>query len=145
MGGGLCARSLYSLKEIMRESEIISNFLKKGNQERIKTLLNSTKGRNKFLLTLDHNFIEKVNPKYITQLSGHKDEIINIIKKYFDNKKCFTISSYSKFDKLELNIVDALEMVIGYQMGTIIYSKDGKVMFYESEDQYGRYLIKKAI
>ena len=130
----------------MSESEIISAILKNDNRERAKTLIESKNGRRKFLLTLDHNFIDKVDPKYIIQLGGHKNEIIDRVKTYFEGKKCFTISSYSEFDKLELDIVEALEMVIGYGMGTLIYSGDGKVMFYESEDQYGSYLIsKKAI
>jgi len=131
---------------MVNESDIITSFLRHENKDRVKTLIESKNGRKKFLSILAHNFINKVDPRFINQISGNKNEVIAIVKKQFDGNKCFVVSEYSKFDGLQMDLEEALEMVIGFGMGTILYNSDGTRMFYEGEEQYERYIIyKKAI
>lgn len=127
----------------MSESEIISKYLKLENRERIKTLVESKNGRKKFLKSLSHNFIDKVDPKFIKRINGNKSEIIKVILNHFKKKEFQIISENSEFEKNNYELIDALENIIGFGMGTIIYSIDGSLMYYEGEDINERYIISK--
>jgi hypothetical protein len=130
----------------MSESEIISSFIKKENRDRVKTLLESKKGRKKFVATLAHNFIDKVEPSYIKQIYGSNNEIIDLVKNKLRNEKCFVISGLSEIDKKHVNLEEVLKIIIGYGMGTILYTSGGSQLYYEGEDNNERYIIsKKAI
>jgi hypothetical protein len=128
----------------MSESEIIISFLEKVNRERIKTLLETKKGRKKFLATLAHNFIDKVDHNYLKKINGNKDDIVKTVSKYFNKKKFNIISEYSELDNARLELNEALQIIVGFEMGTIIYCTDGSVMYYEGEDIKERYIISKC-
>lgn len=127
----------------MNESEIISSFIKKEDRERVRFLLESERGRKKFLSSLSHKFIDKVEPKFIKRITGTKAEVIKIVLDYFSKKEINIISEDYKLDKTDIEINEALENIVGYGMGTIIYSIDGNLMYYEGEDQNENYLIIK--
>jgi hypothetical protein len=128
----------------MNESEIISDFLKPKNKERVKVLLSSERGRQKFILTtLAHNFIDKVDPKFIQANIGTEADIVTIVVNCFNKMNFGIISEYVEFEKMKFDLKDVLKQIIGFGMGTIIYSIDGSIMYYEGEESNERYIISK--
>ena len=113
---------------------LLPNVISSDSKERIKLLLNSKKGRAKFISKLDHfNAFEN---KYITNLPSNftTEMILEYLKKKGASDDCYILSSMSSLDKRNLLLRDALDSVYGRGFGCIISCVPGGLLYYEGED-----------
>jgi hypothetical protein len=125
----------------MDEYKLIEQFLKKNHKDRINVLLKSEKGRKKFITSLSHTFIDKINDSNKFKLIGTYNEILKEAKKYF-GKTCYIISESSFYDKKEISLDEIFPNVIRQNVGSLLCRMDGKVIFYQGEDLNSSYIIK---
>jgi len=126
------------------EVEYIKAFVARSRCDRYLSLSGSKKGRHKFLALLSHNHIDDLVPGCVYQIPPTNlttESILQIIANLSRRKDCYLISEYPKLDKQTLRISDALNEIFGLGMGTILSIEPGKLAYYESEEENGRYII----
>ncbi len=65
------------------------------------------------------------------------------MKKKGAPERCYVISESSDFDGKEMLLIDAIEEVLGYGMGSIISCVAGKLVYYEGEMPSHRYILER--
>ena len=132
------------MPDLEREKTYIDSFISSDKRSRYHELFNSTKGREKLLNRLAHSpdFI----PQYMHKIQDNKqnrESILQILKSKGAPDKCYIISESSKLDGKELDLTEALDLVVGSTMGTVILCIPSKLAYYEGEDINERYILEK--
>lgn len=136
-----------SQSEILsHEIGLIKSFVKKDKKERFLTLISSAKGRMKFRKNLPHiNFIDESYKINIPPVHQTIEFIKLKIKEKGGPNNCYVISENSEFDKLELNIDEALDLLFGKGIATFFSLIPGKFIYYEGEEMNERFFLEKKI
>jgi len=79
----------------------------------------------------------------LTPPQQNAQSVVNILKKKGAPERCYVISESSDFDGKEMLLIDAIEEVLGYGMGSIISCVAGKLVYYEGEMPSHRYILER--
>jgi hypothetical protein len=124
------------------EKKVIERFVVKTKRDRYLTFVESDKTRHKFISELAH--FRDLRKERFDEISGDEKKIIkDRIKSLGNIKDCYLISENSELDRKRLDIDTALNMTIGYGMGTFIVFGDAEIVFYEAEGPSDRWLSKQ--
>lgn len=128
---------------------LVKNFFNETIQDRLIYELCSEKKRINALSRLCHNYDELFIQKYtvnITKTYSDYTEIINLLKSYGAKNDCYAISWNQAIDGQYLPLKAALENTAGLGMPSIISCLPDKLLYFESEREYGspaRFILKK--
>ena len=127
----------------MAEEQLIKAFVAPARQERYLSLLASAKGREKFLARLAHHMAKELNPDCAQSINGSAKEIETLLKAKGAPDTCYVVSENSKIDGKEMKLLEALEEVVGYGMGTFVSCVPGTISYFEGEDKGQRYILER--
>ena len=124
------------------ELKVIKRFVDDRRQERYLQFIAQPKNRQKFINELPHfrdfkwSLFEEVN----------KDEqqfLFLLLQKYkLTDKNCYIISFDPEIDTATMEVRQAIEEVVNYNMGTILVFGDAEFIFYGGEELKSRYVSK---
>lgn len=129
---------------------LVKNFFNESIQDRLIYELGSEKKRINALSRLCHNYDELFIQKYtvnITKTYSDYNEIINLLKSYGAKDNCYAISWNQAIDGQYLPLKSAIVNAAGLGMPSIISCIPDKLLYFESEQEYGRparYIFKKG-
>ncbi|SMQ77914.1 hypothetical protein SAMN05444673_3139 [Bacillus sp. OV166] len=133
------------------EIKIVKMFFSKRIQDRVIFELSSKKKRIEALSRLCHNYENTLVPDYMVEIpSPNSDyqEIASLLKKQGARNECYVISWDQETDGRHLPLNEALKKVVGYGMPSIVSCVEGKIAYFEAEQEVGsppRFILKREI
>jgi len=125
------------------EAEFIKQFVSPARRGRYLSLIESRRGRRKFLGALDH--FDELDTRYARLLPTGVQTIVQIeafLRKKGAPERCHVISSNIEIDDREMHLNEALQETIGRGFGTVISCVPGKLAYFEGEEQNQRYILE---
>lgn len=132
------------------EELLVRNFFDENIRGRLIFELGSEKKRINALSRLCHNYDEIFIQKYainITENYSGYSEIYDLLKSYGAKDDCYAISWNQAIDGQYLPLKSAIVNAAGLGMPSIISCIPDKLLYFESEQEYGRparYIFKKG-
>ncbi len=124
------------------EEAFVRAFILTEKQERYLELLASPRRRHGFLDRLNHHL--DYDPALATHVPAF-DQTASCIGRLLRQRGapeiCHTISSHREWDGQELPLRQALDLIVGFSMGTVLCCVPGKLAYYEAEDLSRRYIL----
>ncbi len=124
------------------EQALIAAFIKRSKRDRYREIVSNPRLRHKFTSQLAH-FVD-FDPKYRLPIPSKKLFAGNIaieLQKRHSPKVVYAISEDPALDQRELPLVQALERIVGYGMGTVLSCLPGRLAFVETEDE--RFILER--
>ena len=131
-------------KSISHEEAFVRAFIVPDKQARYLDQLASRKRRDLFLNRLNHAL--DYDPAFAIHVAPSQQTATSIgalLRKRGAPDTCHIISSLAKWDGRDLPLHEALDLVVGQCIGTVICCVPGRLAYYESEDIGERYLLTK--
>ena len=132
------------------EKAVVKAFIVPGRRARyIEALVDSgsKKKRDKVLARFDHN-AEDFDSRYRHQIPADKQspcEIEATLRSRGAPERCHVISTWTKYDRREMLLSDALESLVGQGMGSVISCIPGQLAYFESEEAGERYVLERTV
>lgn len=126
------------------EREFIKSFVIPERKSRYLALLESEKGRRKFLNMLDH--FHDLDGRFAIQAPDSFSatvEIEQMLKKKNSPDECYVISQNREIDGKRLALSLALEEIVGKGDGSILSCIPGKLAYFEGEEPHERYILER--
>ena len=117
------------------EEALVNAFIISTKKARYKYFLSRPRLRKRFTSELGHfkgldlRFVVPIPPS-----QHHPAEILTILKSKGAGTLCRVISENWDIDGHEVDLLDALEITVGRQMGTFLSCVPGKLAYFEDED-----------
>ena len=126
------------------EKRFIVNLVVPTKRQRFLDFVRNDKHRRKFLAELDHpDFIER---RYVIPIPPNLQTANDIARMLGDRQaplECYLISNSRRMDRCFIDLLTALDMVIGSGFGTVISCLPGKLVYFEGEGPGDRFLLHK--
>jgi hypothetical protein len=125
------------------EEAVVKAFVEPTRRERFLAFLADPKKRRKFTNELAHRRDRFLKPNALRSIppsQHHPSAFFALLKQLGAGDKCWVISQ-GDLDGQEVDLLAALQEVVGYGMGTIISCVPGRLAYFESEDE--RYILQK--
>jgi hypothetical protein len=127
------------------ELAFVRSFIVKPKQPRYLEKLASPKHRRKFLSRLHHNL--DYDPKFAALVPPSEQTTALIyarLRELGAPETCHAIAPSADLDGRDLSLRDALGDVIGMGNGVVLSCIPGKLAYYESEEQNGRFILARS-
>jgi hypothetical protein len=127
-----------------REQALFEAFAVPSKRQRDVELLTTNKGRDKIRVGLDH--FNDLDPRFCTLVAPSEqnpDGILRILKGLGAPPLCYVMSSGRELDGREMDLAEALTLVIGRGFGTFVSCVPGKLAYFEGETQKLRYICRR--
>lgn len=112
------------------EKAFFEAFASVAKRQRYADLLQSKRGRQKILDSLDHFNFKDLDPRFCRKLApgeGDTSAIARALRELGAPAVCYVMSSWRKNDGREMDLLEALEDTVGGGMGTIISCVPGEL------------------
>ena len=135
-------------RECRLEKALVKAFAHKTKKRRLMRLLETKKGREKFIDSLAHSFIpdERFVQEIPTRLQNG-DGVLQLLKSKHAKNNCYVISANWKIDGKTLPLAEALFQIVGFGaydgFGTLVSCIPGKLAYYEGEEPHDRYILER--
>ena len=126
------------------ESAFVESFVVKARRERALELLASSKNRHKFTSKFDHDGLNYFIPECIRSIEPryqHPPNIADILRAMGAPDTCHVIGG--ERDGEDLDLLSALEEIVGYGTGTVLSCVPGKLAYFEGEIRERFLLVRK--
>jgi len=124
------------------EEAFVRSFILQDKQARYLEMLASVKRRNRFLDRLNHHLdYDPSCARRVAPCQQTASAIESLLRRHGAPDVCHIISSLAKWDSLDLPLHKALELVVGYNVGTVLCCIPARLAYYESEDLGERYIL----
>jgi len=126
-----------------REIKLFSTFTNPSKRERYELLLCTEKGPTQVRRSLDH--FGDLDLRYCKKLAGaeqSQSRISVLLRGLGAPRDCYVISSNSEVDGKELQLDDALHLVVGWGCGAFVCCIPGALAYFEGESAGERYLCR---
>jgi hypothetical protein len=127
---------------VHKEHALIASFVKRSKRDRYREILSKPSLRHKFTDRLAH--FTDFDPKYRVPIPSKKLCVENIaleLKKRHSPNHVFAISEDPSLDGKELPLVEAVKLIVGRGMGTILSCIPGRLAFVETKDE--RFILER--
>ena len=126
------------------EEAFVQAFIAPDKRSRYMSLLASRKRRHVFLDRLNHHL--DYDPAFANRVPSEQqtpERIEALLRKRGAPDACHVISSNSDWDAQEMPLYDALELVVGYGIGTVLCCIPEHLAYYEAEDVGDRFILSR--
>ena len=126
------------------EEAFVRAFIVPDKQSRYLDQLASRKRRGLFLDRLNHAL--DYDPAFATRVPPSQQTAISIealLRKRGAPDTCHTISSLAEWDGRDLPLREALDLVVGFSIGTVLCCVPSRLAYYEAEDMGERYILAR--
>ena len=116
--------------------------MKRSKRDRYREFLSNPRLRHKFTKQLAH--FADFDPKYRLPIPSNKlrlDNIARELQRRHSPNMVFVISENPALDEKELPLLEALQEIVGYGMGTVLSCIPGRLAFVETEDE--RFILER--
>src|ERR1700722_8363888 len=123
------------------EKELFKAFIIPNKKLRYVELVDTKRGREKILRSLDH--FSDLDTRVCHKINPSEPSLPSIYKRLRDlgaPSACYVVSSNADLDGQELDLSQALKEVIGHGMGAFVSCLPGRLAYFESEERNGRYI-----
>ena len=113
-------------------------------RQRVRGLLQSEKGRAKFLSQLPH--FSDLNPRFSRKIVPSQQRvelILSLLLGRGAGVTCYVISTSAEIDQMNGPLTSVLREVIGYYPGTIVSCVPGRLAYFEGEARNERYILER--
>jgi hypothetical protein len=127
----------------LHEEAVVKAFVEPSRQERFLGFLADPKRRPKFTDELAHRRSRFLNFKFFKSIPASQQNpaaLFALLKRLGAGDACWVISE-GDLDGREVDLLVALEEVVGAGMGTLISCVPGHLAYFESEDE--RYVLQR--
>lgn len=124
------------------EEELIKAFFVPTKRERYLEMISNPKKRRKFLLELAH--FKALDPRFCAAVPKGEhspEQIAAFLNRIGAPQSCWVTSEDPRLDGKEMPLLEALQKVIGYQMGTFLSCIPGKLAYFEDEED--RWILER--
>ncbi len=125
------------------EQEIIKRFVSPMKQKRLLYLAQKPKKRADLIWSFHAS--EILWEKCLVEIPG-KEQYSNTIHELMENlgasEKCYGISGIEEIDGKEGKLIEFLEIVVGYTIGTILYCPKTNIGYFEGGHIKDRYVLQ---
>ena len=125
------------------ETAFVQAFIVADKRERYLAKLASHRHRQKFLDRLNH--CPDIDFAFATRVSSGEQkaaQIEKILRSHGAPDTCHLISDNSKWDQKDLPLGEALALVCGSSIGTIVSCTPGRLAYYEAEEMSHRFILR---
>lgn len=119
------------------EEALVKAFLEPSRQERFLAFLSKPKHRHKFTAELAHRYTRFLQPQFLKAIppsQRNPSAIYNLLRSLGAGEQCWVISE-GELDGQEVELLLALNEVVGRGLGTLISCIPGRLAYFESEDE----------
>lgn len=124
------------------ELSLIAAFVNRNKRDRYREFVSNPRLRHKFTNQLAH--FADFDPKYRLSIPSNSlfaDNIARELRKRHSPNIVFAISEDPALDQKELPLVEALQLIVGRGMGTVLSCIPGRLAFVETEDE--RFILER--
>jgi hypothetical protein len=128
----------------LHEEQFVESFVQRARRERVRLGLANPKKRRKFVLEFAHHGTYILAPECLRSIKPSQqnpDSIFAILRSLGAPDTCHLISEGS-LDGEEMELLSALNEVVGRGMGTVISCLPGQLGYFEGELRE-RYILQK--
>jgi hypothetical protein len=124
------------------EEAFVQAFILPDKRSRYLSMLGSRKRRGGFLDRINHSldydsaFAVPIPPAEQTAAA-----IEALLRKRGAPDECHVISSKSDWDAQDIRLREAIDLILGYGIGTVLCCVPGRLAYYESEDMRRRLIL----
>jgi hypothetical protein len=127
----------------VHEQEFVRSFIQKERRERCSFLLSHPSRRRRFTAELAH--FKWLDERFATPVSGSMAhsaaEMVSLLKRNDAGPTAWVISEDSSMDGRELPVEDAMDLIWGGSMGTVLSCIPGKLAFFRGEEMKSELLL----
>jgi hypothetical protein len=126
------------------DEQLLARFFIRTKRERYAEMIGHPKKRRKFLLELAH--FKSLDPRYLVRMPPKimfPDQIAAILTERGAPQSCWITSENSDLDGREMQLLEALNRVVGGQMGTLITCIPGRLAYFEGEEMGDRWILER--
>ena len=126
------------------EEELFKAFIVPERRGRYLALLESAKKRSKLVNRLPH--CHDIDPRYSRLVPVHlqtSEDIYSLLTAEGAPQTCHVVSELSDVDGRDMPLIEALDVVVASEMGTLLSCIPGKLAYYEGEEPGERYILQK--
>jgi hypothetical protein len=127
----------------LHESAFAESFISKARRERVLELLASSKNRHKFTSEFDHHGRYYFIPECIRSIeprNQHPPNIAGVLRAMGAPETCHFIGG--EHDGKDMELLTALQQVVGYGTGTVLSCIPGKLAYFEGEIRERFFLVR---
>jgi hypothetical protein len=117
---------------------VITKFIVKKKCDRYLGFVSKDTTRKKFTSRLPH--FHDLDPLKFTKITGDPKAVLSGVSKKFNFEDCYVISENKNIDGKQLYVNEAINEVVGYQMGTLLVFGSADIVFYEGEGPNDRWI-----
>lgn len=130
------------------EIEIVKTFFNKHYQERIMYELASKKKRLAAIDRLCHNYEGVLDCNYMKKIDcSDYEEVLNKMRLHGAVQTCYVISYNKIVDGMHMKLDEALKIIVGFGMPSLVICIPNKLAYFEAEQINGappRYILEKS-
>ena len=132
------------IQDLVLEIRVIKKFVTETKQDRYIQFISTPKSRKKFIRELAH--FNDLNFSLFQHNSEIDERVIleTLSKNKIQSKTCYIISENVELDTKRLDISQAIEASLGFDMGTILVFGDADIIVYQGEEIKSSYMSKSS-
>lgn len=123
--------------------KLFHTFVNKNRRGRYISLLEKKDGLETIAASLDHKFILDLNMKYAQRFTGNSEALYQRLMELGAPQKCYIISAILGLHNQVLDLKEAVVSTFGQTTGTLISCLPGVLVYYEFDEENGRYILYK--
>jgi hypothetical protein len=128
---------------MQHETSLIASFVNRNKRHRYREFVSDPRTRHRFVRQLAH--FADFDPKYrlpFPSKSLFVESIARELQRRHSPSVVFAISEDPALDQKDLPLVEALQRIVGYGMGTVLSCIAGRLAFVETEDE--RFILERS-
>jgi len=129
--------------DLDEERALYGAFLAPPTRARYLALLDAPDARRRIRAELAH--APGLDPRYATRVEAEPspEEIARLLREKGAPETCYVVSEWPDFDARRLDLVVALDAIVGSGMATFFSCVPGKLAYFEDEEVGERYLLAR--
>jgi hypothetical protein len=128
----------------IHERSFVTAFVAPPRRDRYLRLLESARGRAKFVERLAHfPDFDRRHAELILPAAQEPARIGDILRRYGAPRMCYVLSACSDLDRQQMLLTEALGMVVGSGCGTVISCVPGMLAYLELEEPGQRFVLRR--
>ena len=125
------------------EQAMVKAFIVARKQQRWLDFLAKPKRRNDILSTLPH--LHDLDERFLLRVPAPQSTsvILEMLQERGAPEQCYVVSESAELDARTLPLREALGLIVGMSMGTLVSCIPGRLGYFEGEDPGARFILER--